>query len=95
MSKSLFEFANENKCKDQEEKKSIKDIDENSLKKEIDKYSKLSQKELIKELHNQVKDQKNSGTFNFKDLSNKIEGIKPMLSEEQIKNLDNLLNQIK
>ena len=49
----------------------------------------------MSELFSEVNKQKMNGSFNFQDLANKIEGIRPMLSDQQLKNLDNLLKQIK
>lgn len=103
MGKSLFEYANERQNKSLEEEKptytNLKNNSQNYEKKtieeQVNKYSKLSQGDLKKELFSKVNEQKQSGEFNFADLASRIEGIKPMLTSEQIKNLDNLLNQIK
>lgn len=92
MGQSLFEFANENPKGKTEDKK---EINEKALKQKFDQYSKLSQGELLDELFSQVEKQKQSGEFNFEKIANQIEGIKPMLSNEQIKNINKLLNQIK
>ena len=90
MGKSLFEFAEE---KEKTEAKSQNSQEQ--LKKTIDSYSKLSEGELMGELFSQVGKQKRNGTFNFSELAEKIEAIRPMLSDEQIKNLDKLLDQIR
>ncbi len=88
MGKSLFEFA--------EEKTEAKTQNsQEELKKTFNSYSKLSEGELMSELFSQVEKQKRSGTFNFSELTQKFEAIRPMLSDEQIKNLDKLLNQIR
>lgn len=94
MKQSLSEFANSYEKK-VENKQKQSNLGERELKKQFDQYSKLSKPELTKELFKEVEKQKQDGNFNFNNLANKIEGIRPMLSEEQIKNLDNLLNQIK
>lgn len=90
MGKSLFEFAEE---KEKTEAKSQNSQEQ--LKKTIDSYSKLSESQLMSELFSQVGKQKRNGTFNFSELAEKIEAIRPMLSDEQIKNLDKLLDQIR
>lgn len=99
MSKSLFEYASSEKSNKVERKIETKskteNISEENLKKQYDKYSKLSERELMSELFSEVNKQKMNGSFNFQDLANKIEGIRPMLSDQQLKNLDNLLKQIK
>ena len=99
MSKSLFEYASSEKSNNVEQKIETKskteNISEENLKKQYDKYSKLSERELMGELFSEVNKQKMNGSFNFQDLANKIEGIRPMLSDQQLKNLDNLLKQIK
>ncbi|MCI6542526.1 MAG: hypothetical protein MR423_01850 [Firmicutes bacterium] len=99
MSKSLFEYASSEKSNNVEQKIETKskteNISEENLKKQYDKYSKLSERELMSELFSEVNKQKMNGSFNFQDLANKIEGIRPMLSDQQLKNLDNLLKQIK
>lgn len=99
MSKSLFEYASSEKSNKAEQKLETKskteNISEENLKKQYDKYSKLSERELMSELFSEVNKQKMNGSFNFQDLANKIEGIRPILSDQQLKNLDNLLKQIK
>lgn len=103
MGKSLFEYANERQNEMVNEKKNTytsqkqceKTFDEKSVKEQVNKYSKLSQGELMSELFSKVSEQKKNGEFNFSELASRIEGIKPMLTSEQIRNLDNLLNQIK
>lgn len=98
MGKSLFEFASERKGKENletSENFSKKEDPQEDLKKQFDKYSKLSQDQLTSELFSKVNEQKRSGEFNFSEILSKVEQIKPMLSDDQIKNLNNLLNQIK
>lgn len=103
MGKSLFEYASERQNKSYEEEKDAQvnsknesqKYDEKTIKEQVNKYSKFSQEDLKKELFSKVGEQKEKGQFNFADLASRIEGIKPMLTSEQIKNLDNLLNQIK
>lgn len=96
MAKSLFEFAKENPKVEKEKVKSErKKPTEEELRKKVEHYSKFSQDQLLSELFSQVEKQKRSGEFNFENLANQIEGIKPMLSPDQIKNIDKLLKQIK
>lgn len=93
MGKSLFEFAGEKREGPKAETSA--QTSQEDLKKTFDKYSKLSEGELMGELFSQVGKQKRNGTFNFSELAEKIEAIRPMLSDEQIKNLDKLLDQIR
>lgn len=96
MAKSLFEFAKENpKIEDEKIQHRQKKPTEKELREQVEHYSKFSQEQLLGELFSQVEKQKQSGEFDFQNLANRIEGIKPMLSSEQIKNIDNLLKQIK
>lgn len=96
MGKSLFEFANEKRNNDEERtEKENKGMSESELRNQVDHYSKFSQSQLLGELFSQVEKQKSKGEFNFEKIASQIEGIKPMLSEEQIKNINKLLNQIK
>ncbi len=101
MGKSLSEFANkkgsENPRVSETNEKIVKEkeIDEKKTKEKIDQFSKMSQNQLMSELFKEVGKQKQGGTFDFQNLANKIESIRPMLTEEQISNIDKLLKQIK
>lgn len=96
MGKSLFEFASEKNFESEKQQNYFKEqVNEEQVKKTFDKYSKFSNQQLMDELLTQVSNQKKNGTFSFVELSEKINSLKPMLSEEQIKNIDNLLSQIK
>lgn len=96
MGKSLFEFASEKNFESEKQQNYFKEqANEEQVKKTFDKYSKFSNQQLMDELLTQVSNQKKNGTFSFVELSEKINSLKPMLSEEQIKNIDNLLSQIK
>lgn len=103
MGKSLFEFASQKNDVGTEQNKSKEDklhtekkvFNEKQVKDAFDKYSKFSSSELLSELYQQVNQQKKDGSFNFAEIAERIEGIKPMLTDEQIKNLDKLLSQIK
>lgn len=97
MGKSLFEFANEKK--EEEKATNFKNGGEqgisDDLKNQFDKYSKYTQKELQQELFSKVGQQKASGEFDFAEISNRLNQIKPMLSKDQIEKLESLLKQIK
>ena len=95
MGKSLFEFASENKGSNFNENSKENFTSEKQVKETFDKYSKLSSNQLMSELLSEVNRQKRDGTFSFSELAQKIDSIRPMLSDQQIKNLDNLLKQIK
>lgn len=94
MAKSLYEYASSEK-NEAKKANSETQLNEETIKKQYEKYSKFSESELMKELFSEVNEQKKNGNFNFQELANKIDGIRPMLSDQQLKNLDSLLNQIK
>ena len=94
MEKSLYEYASSEK-NEAKKANSETQLNEETIKKQYEKYSKFSESELMKELFSEVNKQKKNGNFNFQELANKIDGIRPMLSDQQLKNLDSLLNQIK
>ncbi|MGN0748379.1 MAG: hypothetical protein ACI4L1_01720 [Christensenellales bacterium] len=94
MAKSLYEYASSEK-NEAKKANSETQLNEETIKKQYEKYSKFSESELMKELFSEVNKQKKNGNFNFQELANKIDGIRPMLSDQQLKNLDSLLNQIK
>ena len=94
MAKSLYEYASSEK-NEAKKANSETQLNEETIKKQYEKYSKFSESELMKELFSEVNKQKKNGNFNFQELANKIDGIRPMMSDQQLKNLDSLLNQIK
>ena len=95
MGKSLFEFARE-KSENKNFENTFQKQNENSdLKTQFDKYSKYSQSDLQQELFSKVGEQKKNGEFNYNEIAKKLEQIKPMLSQDQIEKLNNLLKQIK
>ena len=94
MAKSLYEYASSEK-NEAKKANSETQLNEETIKKQYEKYSKFSESELMKELFSEVNKQKKNGNFNFQELANKIDGIRPMLSDQQLKYSDSLLNQIK
>ncbi len=94
MAKSLYEYASSEK-NEAKKANSETQLNEETIKKQYEKYSRFSEGELMRELFSEVNKQKKNGNFNFQELANKIDGIRPMLSDQQLKNLDSLLNQIK
>lgn len=60
-----------------------------------EKYSDMSEENLMKELFEQTKKQKQAGTLNNESIDNVYNNLSPLLSEEQKKNLENLIKAIK
>lgn len=105
MSKSLFEFSKDKRGMKQEVKKENKqeakedkktgNLNEDEVKKKINNYSKLSERDLMKELFNEVGKQKASGDFDVNKLKSQFESVKPMLNESQKANLERILKNLK
>lgn len=56
----------------------------------INKYQGFSQEDLVQELITQINTQKQNGTWNKQEMENMLSAVRPMLNEEQQKNLDTL-----
>lgn len=101
MRKSLFEYSKDKKgikekvVKEDKEKSSFNNFDESEIKKKIDGYSKLSEKDLVSELHKEISKQKKAGSFNVDQLESQLSNIRPMLSDKQKSNLENILKNLK
>jgi hypothetical protein len=100
MGKSLFEFSKDQRGIRQEHKEETrqdrkKELDEEEVKRKIKNYSKLSERDLMQELYNEVGKQKASGNFDVNKLKSQFENVKPMLNESQKSNLERILKNLK
>lgn len=92
MKKSLFEFAkNKKEAKDRVEEKKL---DKEDIKKKYENYSKMSESELMKELYREVGKQKSNGSFNKDKLITQVDGIKHLLNEKQITDIEKILRSL-
>ena len=87
--KSLSDFSEEELESDKEE------ITEKDLKEAYDKYKDLPEDELLKELYKEIDRQKKNGTFDIENLKFLVNSMAPMLTPEQLKNINALLERIK
>jgi len=86
MSKSFSDFCREEKVKpDQEE----------NLQNTYDELKDMNYDELTEKLYNEVKKQKDKGAFNFVELQENVERLKPFISQETYNNMINMLEKIK
>ena len=92
MSKNLYDFANNSSKSGIQESKAPT---EEEVKNKINQYSNLSKDEMMNELFNEVHKSKQNGTFNYNQIASSLDMVKDYLSEEQIKNLQNLLEKIR
>ena len=87
--KSLSDFSEEELESDKEE------ITEKDLKKAYEKYKDLPEDELLKELYKEIDRQKKNGTFDIENLKFLVNSMAPMLTPEQLNNINALLERIK
>ena len=95
MAKNLFDFADENGKIDMQSDTYEKGVDEEYLKRKIDQYSAMSQKDMMGALLNEVQSSKRNGSFDYNKISSSLELVRDYLTPEQQKNLEQLLNKIK
>ena len=61
----------------------------------VNKYSKMSQSELMQNLLQEVSKQKQNGTFDASRLENAVDGLSGMLSGEQMRNIKEIIKSLK
>lgn len=61
----------------------------------MNKYSNLSQEELMKEFLKVSQEKKKNGGFSTGEINNIKQTLAPFLNSEQMQNLDNLINMVK
>lgn len=88
--KSLSEFSEENV-----EGKKEESFNESNLKEAYEKYKDMPEDELLKTLFTEVDKQKQNGTFNFENLKSLVESMAPMLTSEQLNNINVLLEKMR
>ena len=84
--KSLSEFS---------EEKMEENFKESDLKEAYEKYKDMPEDELLKTLFTEVDKQKHNGTFNFENLKSLVESMAPMLTSEQLNNINVLLEKMR
>ena len=84
--KSLSEFS---------EEKMEESFNESNLKETYEKYKDMPEDELLKTLFTEVDKQKQNGTFNFENLKSLVESMAPMLTSEQLNNINVLLEKMR
>lgn len=102
MAKSFAEYISNNPKKNKEEQAKTQNTSshqQNNFQKEnienlVNQFQGKSQDELLKTLHSEVAKQKQNGTFDIKKLESSIEMLSPFLSEQQKKNIKELLKHI-
>lgn len=87
--KSLSDFSKEKLEKEN------KKISEDDIKEAYDKYKDLSEDELLSTLFKEVDKQKQNGTFDLENLKSLVSSMSPMLTDEQLNNINNLLERLR
>ncbi len=87
--KSLSDFSKEKLEKEN------KKISEDDIKEAYDKYKNLSEDELLSTLFKEVDKQKQNGTFDLENLKSLVSSMSPMLTDEQLNNINNLLERLR
>ena len=92
MAKNLFDYVNNSS--NQSDTKT-ETVNEDYIKNKVNEYASLSENEMMSKLYSEVKKSKNNGTFNYNDLSSKLDSIKSYLTPEQKNKLEALLEKIR
>ena len=87
--KSLSDFSKEKLEKEN------KKISEDDIKEAYDKYKNLSEDELLSTPFKEVDKQKQNGTFDLENLKSLVSSMSPMLTDEQLNNINNLLERLR
>ena len=87
----MFDFANESNIeKDQTQK-----VDETYIRSKVNEYSQMNERDMMKKLMQEVQKSKQNGSFNYNELSAKLDSVKSYLTNEQLSKLENLLEKIR
>lgn len=86
MSKSFSDFCKEERSQTKQDEK---------IQSTYDELKDMNYDELTEKLYNEVKKQKGNGSFNFVELQENVERLKPFISQETYKNMINMLEKIK
>lgn len=78
-------------CKNNKQNKT----EEESLKEKYDELKDLGYDELTEKLYEQVKEQKQNGTFNYSALCDGVERMKGFIPYETYQNMKNMLEKLK
>lgn len=100
MSKSIFDFADEDIKKNdtkkiEEMKVQMGEENYSDVKTKINEYQNLSQEELMQKLFQEAEEKKKNGTFDFENLQKMTSQFAPFLDNSQKEMLDTLMKKIK
>ena len=87
MSKSFSNFCDEDSKKENKKQEDLQST--------YEELKNMNYDELTQRLYNEVKLQKQNGSFNYESLCQSIESIRPFISNETYHNMKNMLEKIK
>lgn len=79
----------------QETNQDLKDPNFDNVKQTYDKYSGMSQNQMMSELMQEVSKSKQNGTFDHAKLMENIDALAPIINKDQIEMMKSLLGKIK
>ena len=68
---------------------------EEKLKESYDELKNMDYDQLTERLYNEVKAQKDNGSFDYEELKSNVEKLKPLISKGTYENMLNMLEKIK
>ena len=105
MSKSFYDFSKEKRYSNQANEQNFGQGFKNQTSKNqstydnisdaVNKYSQMSQDELMQNLLFEVQKQKQNGTFDVNRLENAVDSLGAYLTPQQKKNIKEILNSLK
>ena len=93
--KSLSDFSEETFKREKESLKEKDSFTEEDIKQTFDKYKDMPQDELLKTFFSEVDKQKKDGTFDIENLKSLVNSMAPMLTQEQLSNINSILERIR
>lgn len=84
---SEFEFV--------KEQENGKNVNEQDIKQQFDKYKDMSKEELNSQLFNEVARQKAEGSFDYNKLAGMVESLKGTLPEQDYNNIKRILESLR
>ena len=90
-----FEQQRENLTKLNDKKVESNSINEDEIKKKIDKYKNYNNQELLNELLKETNRQKKNGTLTDKKLDEMMNGLLPYLDNEQKQRMNEILKLLR
>ena len=93
--KSLSNFSKETFEGKKESLKEKASFTEEDIKQTFDKYKDMPQDELLKTFFSEVDKQKKDGTFDIENLKSLVNSMAPILTQEQLSNINSILERIR